>query len=142
MHQTIPVTYIISGTPTQIPTKLSYKWNNEYDYMYDVNLVVTIEGVTYDLNDYIRELQKVLPPHIKIACCYSCRHGNFMPASGLDHEIFCLKDKVFNNKIDVCELLVIENECCSRKRKLLDYCDDYQPIDHDNYYTYNDWGLS
>lgn len=151
MQKTIPVTYIISGVPTQIPTKLSYKWDDEYDCMYDIHIVVEIEGVFYVSNhnryfeSEIKAFQKVLPHHIKIACCETCRHGNYCPYGDYENEIFCFKDKVFEKKFDVCDEFVREGkwqDVKHRARKLLDYCDDYQPIDHDNYYTYNDWGLS
>jgi hypothetical protein len=39
----------------------------------------------------VKYLQMELPGSIGIACCQSCRHGNFNPFGDLENEIFCLK---------------------------------------------------
>lgn len=96
----------------------------------------------YNNTEYaILYLQKVLPTNINIACCQSCRHGNFCPYGDNDNEVFCFNDITPNNKYDVCEVFS-ENSIFLKKRsrKLLDFCIEYKPISHDEYYTYNSWG--
>lgn len=110
MQETIPVTYIISGKPTQISTKLSYEWDDEEDYICKLELVVTIEGVTYKVNGFAHALRKLLLQHIKIVCCGSCRHGNYCPYGDNENEIFCFKDKVFEKKFDICDEFTNEKE--------------------------------
>jgi hypothetical protein len=88
----------------------------------------------------IANLQRALPPNIKIASCQSCRHGNFCPFGDRDNEVFCFKDIEINDKSNLCKLFSDNINCIKiRSRKLLDFCKDYKPISHSEYYTYNDW---
>lgn len=117
--------------------------------MYNIHIVVEIEGVSYVSNNgknacfeyAVMAFQKMLPENIKIACCESCRHGNFCPYGDQENEVFCFKDKVFSEKMDVCNEFTNEKEYWTRSKKLLDYCDDYEPMDHENHYTYTSWDV-
>lgn len=73
--------------------------------------------------------------------CISCRYGNNCPYGG--SEIYCLKDYEFSNVLELCSLFddikmrdVIFSDC---KRDKNTCCDEYRPIDHGKYYTYNDF---
>jgi len=118
-------------------------------------LSLNIEGIDYlsnrncDNMEYaIIDLQKQLPDNIQIACCQSCKHGNFCPYGDIENEIFCLFDFNPKDKMDVVEIFNYseymkspEDGGCLRfpKKELLNYCEKYDKIDDDNYYTYNGW---
>ncbi|WP_010074051.1 hypothetical protein [Clostridium cellulovorans] len=57
----------------------------------------------------IKYLQKALPSNISIACCQSCRYGNFCPYGDNDNEVFCFKNLTPQNKADVCEIFSQDN---------------------------------
>lgn len=147
------VNYIIDGILSVIPTKMIYEKSNK-DEIKNIHYEINFENYCFKSNTYddtefaIKNLQQVLPQNISIACCQSCRHGNFCPYGDNDNEMFCLKDMIYNNKSDVCEIFdTCENYSKNydflrtRRRKLLDFCTDYKPISYNEYYTYNDWGL-
>lgn len=139
------VNYIIDGMLSAIPTKMIYEESNENEIKnirYEINLKNRhFVSDASDATEYaIINLQRVLPPNISIACCQSCRHGNFCPYGDYDNEIFCLKDMTANNKEDVCKLFSEKFDLLdTKKRKLLDICINYKPISDDEYYTYNNW---
>lgn len=141
------VNYIIDGMLYVIPTKMIYEQLNEdeirnihYEINFENHFVIT--NVCNYTEGSIINLQRVLPKNIIVACCQSCRYGNFCPYGDNDNEIFCLKNMTPKNKSDVCKIF-IENydSLTGRSRRLLDFCTDYKPISHNEYYTYNDWGL-
>jgi len=142
------VNYFIEGNRTVIPTKMVYEEQNEDEYLsihYEVELndqsYVSRASVCTEFA--VIALQKALPGNMSIACCQSCRHGNFCPFGDQEDEIFCFKDTQFHNKYDVVEKFSNRDESLTaRKRKLLAYCSDYKPISHQQFYTYNDWGIN
>ena len=114
-----------------------------------VGLKVIIDGAEYMTpdNHYYMEgavhaLQKALPVNVKIACCQTCRHGNFDPFGDWDDKIYCLVNHNPNNKIDVCDIIVLDNAATDNllpRYELLHWCDKYKRINMDEHYTYNDW---
>lgn len=139
------VNYLIDGIISTIPTKMIYEKSDENEFKnihYEVDFPKhNIISKTCDVIEYATVyLQKVLPSNISIACCQSCRHGNFCPYGNFDNEIFCLKDIITNDKRDVSNFFDKNNDNLElRRRKLLDFCGEYKPIFDDEYYTYNDW---
>lgn len=142
------VNFIIDGKYSVIPTKAVYDQLNDDDIIvyYEVNLdnKSYTSKETYTTEYAILNFQSILPQNIKIACCQSCRHGNFCPYGCEDNELFCLKGRTPSNKMDVCGIFSDyhtgkDNWLSSRSRKLLDFCIDYSPIDSQTFYTYNDW---
>ena len=79
---------------------------------YITKLNVVVEGVEYAINEnsYMEGsiicLQKQFPKSIKIACCQTCRHGNFCPFGDNDNEIFCLKNFTPKDKSDVVDIFI------------------------------------
>ncbi len=74
--------------------------------------------------------------------CSSCKYGNNCPYGGSD--LYCLKEYNFKDVMELCNLFdspktrdnIFEN--CKRSE---DYCcEDYEAIDHNIYFTYNDFG--
>lgn len=139
------VNYLIDGIISTIPTKMIYEKSDENEFRnihYEVDFPKhNIISKTCDVIEYATVyLQKALPTSISIACCQSCRQGNFCPYGNFDNEIFCLKDIITNDKSDVCNFFDKNNDNLeSRRRKLLDFCGEYKPLFDDEYYTYNDW---
>ena len=141
----LQLNYMIDGSLTVIPTKVICERSVEndiqkihYELTWKNNNIVS--KVCSDTEYAIVKLQEVLPPNIFIACCHSCRHGNFCPFGDNDNEIFCFKDKAPKDKNDVCEFFSDHASLGVRNKKLLDFCNDYNPISrNDEYYTYNDW---
>ncbi len=74
--------------------------------------------------------------------CNNCRYGNNCPYGGSD--VYCLKDYEFNSVIELCGLfddLKIRDEIFENRRRNENFCcEKYEPIDHDKYFTYNDFG--
>ncbi|GAA0180860.1 hypothetical protein SH2C18_34800 [Clostridium sediminicola] len=144
---TLNVNYIIDDILSVIPTKVIYQQSNKNEIQnihYEINFENHrfISNASDDTEFAIINLQRVIPPNISIACCQSCRHGNFCPYGDNDNEIFCLKNMIFNNKSEICKIFTEDYDVLrKRSRKLLDFCTDYKPISHNVYYTYNDWGL-
>lgn len=141
------VNYIIDGILSVVPTRMFYEQSNE-DEIQNIHYEVQLNNHRFlskssDVTESaITHLQRELPINISIACCQSCRHGNFCPYGDNDDEVFCLKDKTLNNREDVVGFFSKQDKSFGeRSRKLLDFCSDYKPISHNEYYTYNDWGL-
>jgi len=141
------VNYIIDGILLTIQTKMIYEQTNE-DELQDIHYAINwkndhfISRASSITEGAVINLQNALPSNISVACCQSCRHGNFCPYGDQDNEIFCLKDMIFNNKSEVCDFFSENrNSLNSRSRRLLEFCTDYKPISHNEYYTYNDWML-
>ncbi len=138
------VNYIIDGILSVIPTKMIFEQLNE-DEIQSIHFELDLGNRQFVSNSSdvtelaIVNFQQILPSNINIACCESCRHGNFCPFGDNDNEVFCFKDLSFSNKMDVCDFFN-NNYPEDRIRKLLDYCTDYKSITNE-YYTYNDWGL-
>ena len=147
MEDIINVNFIIDGTRTLMPIKMVYEQADE-DETKNIHYEIDMENNYFiaDSSDVteiaVTNLRKALPPDISIACCQSCRHANFNPYGDNDNEVFCLKGFTPNNKNDVCEIFSNGyNSLKAKSRKLLDYCSEFKPISHNDYYTYNDWGL-
>ena len=119
-------------------------------------LSLNIEGVEYlsnrnrdNMEFAVIDLQRQLPPTVQIICCQSCKYGNFCPYGDMENEIFCLFGFTPQNKMDVVDIFhsrnymgPIDNMVARRwfpVNEMLHYCDKYDKIDDDNYYTYNDW---
>lgn len=141
----LEVNYIIDGILCVIPTKVIYEKSHEikipriYYEIKGEKLNVTSQ-ISGDTESSIVKLQQALPSNVRIACCQSCRNGNFCPYGDCDNEIFCLKDIIVNDKNDVCEFFTTNHDLVRiTSRKLLHFCSDYEPICHSKYYTYNDW---
>lgn len=139
------VHYIIDGILTEVPTNMLYEQSDEDERRsihYEVNFgnQHLISCSADDTEFAVKNLKRVLPTNIMIACCQSCRHGNFNPYGDYDNEIFCLKDMTYNNKMEVCEIFSEKYDLLkARRRKLLDFCSDFMPLFDEEYYTYNDW---
>ena len=141
------VNYLIDGKLSIKQTKMFYEQLNE-DEMKNIHFEVQLNNhriysKSSDSIEYgIKYLQKQLPDNVNIACCQSCRHGNFNPIGDIENQLFCLKDKTICNRNDVVEIFSKQDiDLETRRRKLLDFCNDFQPIAHNEKYTYNDWGL-
>ena len=143
----LDINYIVDDILSVIPTKVIYEQSDKTqteEIHFELNLggYNIITRVHTEIEYAIKYLQKSLPSNMSIACCQSCRHGNFCPYGDNDNEVFCFKDITPNNKDDVCEVFYKDSVFIKgRGRKLLDFCIEYKPILHDEYYTYNDWGL-
>ncbi|MFJ7935532.1 hypothetical protein [Sporosarcina sp. NPDC096371] len=144
---TLNVNYIIDGKITVIPTKMFYEQLDE-DELQNIGFEVKVNNhqiqskLSSSIEYAVKYLQKELPDNIGIACCQSCRHGNFNPFGDLENEIFCLKDKTLLNRDDAVKTFSKRDKSFgTRSRKLLDFCKDYKPISENEKYTYNDWGL-
>jgi len=120
---------------------------NEHEELDIIKLRVVIEGIKYNntkefvnMEYAIVDLQKQIPDNVQIACCQTCKHGNFCPFGDAENEIFCLINYIPKNKADVVEIFisVLESEVELSKNELLFWCEKYQKNDKD-YYTYNDW---
>jgi hypothetical protein len=139
------VNYFIDGIISTIPTKMVYEQLDENEFRnihYEVSFGKhnIISKTCHSIEYATAYLQKSLPSNVSIACCQSCRHGNFCPYGNIENEIFCLKDITPNDKRDVCDFFDENSDSIkARSRKLLDFCKEYKPISNDKYYTYNDW---
>lgn len=144
---TLNVNYIIDGKITAIPTNMSYEQLDDDEFQnirfeVQVNNRLIQSKLSSSIEYAVKYLQKELPNNIGIACCQSCRHGNFNPFGDLENEIFCLKDKSLLDWDDVVKIFSEQDKSFgTRSRKLLDFCKDYKPISENEKYTYNDWGL-
>lgn len=144
-EETLIVHYIIDGILKEVPTIMFYEQSDEEEirnihYEVDFRNQQLISNSADDTEFAVKNLKRVLSPNIMIACCQSCRHGNFNPYGDNDNEIFCLKDITYNNKMDVCGIFAEKYDLLiMRKRKLLDFCIKYIPISDKEDYTYNDW---
>lgn len=143
------ITFIIDETRILIPVKMVYEQVNKDEIAnihYEVNIGNhRLIADSSDVTEFaVKNLRKVLVPlYISIACCQSCRHGNFNPYGDIDNEIFCLKDFKPSDRGEVCQIFSDSRNSGLHRvrcRKLLDFCTDYKPMSHDEYYTYNDWG--
>ncbi len=139
--------FIIDGKISIIPTRMSYSQANEEEFQ-NIRFEVQINNSPFQSQssgsvEYaLKHLQTELPDNIKIACCQSCRHGNFNPYGDSDNEIFCFKDKIFRNRDDVVEIYSKQDSSIDkRRRKLHDFCKSYQPVSRNVKYTYNDWDI-
>ena len=110
-----------------------------------VGLQMIVDGIEYKtphsnwyMENAVMYLQNVLPEHIDIACCQSCRHGNFCPVGDFDDKIFCLLGYKPHDKADVA-IILHKNRGDLPRYELLHWCDRYEKIDTNKYYTYNDW---
>ncbi|MDR3598045.1 hypothetical protein [Clostridium sp.] len=146
MNETIlKVNYLIEGIISTIPTKMIYEQSKENELSnihFEINFGKhNIKSKTCNAIEYATVcLQKALPANISIACCQSCRYGNFCPYGDADNEIFCLKNVIPRDKEDVCTFFAENRENLEdRTRKLLDFCKEYKPMADNKYYTYNDW---
>jgi len=117
---------------------------NEEEELDNLKLKTIIDGVEYsntkefaEIEYAIVDIQKQLPTNIQIACCQSCKHGNFCPFGNAQNEIFCLINYNPKSKMDVVDIFSSPAYEKLPKNELLFWCEKYQPIDDD--YVYNDW---
>jgi len=132
-------------------------WEYEKAYRrYILYLSLNIENVKYEIGEeYVNmeyaviDLQKQLPENIQIVCCQNCKHGNYFPYGDIENQIFCFLNFNPKDKNDVVEIfnssvyMSLSREMAARldfpANELLHYCEKYEKIDDDAYYTYNDW---
>jgi hypothetical protein len=139
----LEVKYLVDKNILTIPTTICSRHDNN-DELESLYFKVIIENIEYisDASDTtekaVYNLQKILLPNIRIMCCQSCIHGNFCPFGDNDDEVFCFKDKRFNNKHELCDQFGTESYPL-RSHRLLDYCDDYKPLVGNSEYVYNSW---
>ncbi|WP_431028901.1 hypothetical protein [Lysinibacillus sp. LZ02] len=147
IEKTVSVYYVINDKPTNILTKVFYSHTVDGDlahihYEVDIDNRRFCSAATSNTELAVENLQKILPPNIKITCCQTCRYGNFCPYGDQDNEIFCLHSMKITDKSDVCHLFTSSKTLDKRKRHLLDICPNYKPICDKEHYTYNDWNTS
>ena len=74
--------------------------------------------------------------------CGTCRYGNNCPYGGTD--LFCLRGYSFHSVMELCARFdnsEIRDELFNGRKQDIDFlCDNYAPIDHSRYFTYNDFG--
>jgi len=155
----LKINYTTDGKSSAIPTKMFYEYLDEYeDEFGSVYLEINFENrniqsrVESSLEMAIKSLEYNLPDSMSIACCRSCRYGNFNPFGDLENEIFCLKGEKIRDKCDMVDLVSRSNlfndqkdgfNLLVRKRPLLYFCEDFELITPDEkYYVYNDWGYT
>lgn len=144
----LKVNYIIAGTIYEVPTKMFYRIGADGEYR-DIHFEVSLENrllksISSDRMEYaILYLKRQLPENIAIACCQSCRYGNFCPYGNKENEIFCFKNILVSSKEAVCRIFIENPELLEgMSRSLLSICEAYAPIDEKDYYTYNSWNYS
>lgn len=93
---------------------------------------------SFEMEFAVINLQRILPGNAQIACCQSCRHGNYCPLGTNENEIFCLMNYNPENKNDVIDIMTSIEDDLLPKHELLYWCDKYDKINK-NYYVYNDW---
>ena len=102
------VNYIIDGILSVIPTKIIFEKLNE-DELQSIHFELDLGNRQFVSNSSnvaelaIVNFQQILSSNINIACCESCRYGNFCPYGDNENEIFCFKYVSFSNKMDVCD---------------------------------------
>ena len=150
----LDVKYLLEGVLTSTPTKMFYEYLDEYeDEFKSIYLEVEIENkniqseISSSLEMSIQSLEYNLPDNVHVACCQSCKYGNFNPFGDQENEIFCFKGLEIHSKEDVVNLVLGTNseqvdgfDILDRKRPLLHFCKDYEAILPNNeQYAYNDW---
>lgn len=143
------ITLISSLGKIVVPIQIAY--NDDEDAIESVSKISLVyknieyqgSGTDYLWVDTFVDLQRKLPDDVKIACCMTCQHGNMCPYGNATNELYCTKDLLIKNKMDMCNLFdsVDSIDSCSR-RKVFSYnsCDDFV-YQSDKYYTYNDFLL-
>jgi len=118
---------------------------NEEEELDNLVLKTVVDGVEYantkefsEIEYAIVDLQKQLPDNIQVACCLSCKYGNFCPYGNAQNEIFCLINFSPKNKVDVIDIFDSIGNENNIIKELLFWCERYQIADA-AYYTYNDW---
>jgi len=78
--------------------------------------------------------------NLNIACCSTCKHGNYCPLGDNDGEIFCLINYTPKDRNDVVDIYIkySSGEISLPIYPLLHKCEQYEVM-NDEYYTYNDW---
>ncbi len=145
-EQIINVQYAIDGKMEVIPTKMVYEKSNDPNKESKIRIHFELEyknielsSAPHDVMEFaIISLQKALPEDINIACCQSCMHGNFCPFGDQENEAFCLKHLKPKNARDIVAFFD-DYDYIRFRKKLLDYCSEYRPIDEQECYTYNSW---
>jgi len=81
-------------------------------------LGLNIGGIEY-INDRdfspegaVRDMQKQLPDNILIACCQTCKHGNYNPLGDYENEIYCLLSYIPREKADVVYIIATATRSC------------------------------
>jgi len=94
----------------------------------------TGRGTDWLFVDTFADLQTKLPEDVKIACCMTCRHGNFCPYGNQENQLFCTKG------LDITEDSINGPSVCSVERAVtaFDVCRDFV-YQSDAFYTYNDY---
>lgn len=131
---------------TVVPMQIAYNDDEDaIDPVSEISLVYNDikyqgNGTNYLWVDTFVDLQRKLPDDVKIACCMTCQHGNMCPYGNATNELYCTKDLLIKNKVDMCNLFDSTDAYSKRKIFSCDYCDDFV-YQSDDYYTYNDYLL-
>lgn len=144
-EKNLEVNYIIDEKLFAVLTKAIYEKSKEGEiqriHYYVKSKYFNVTSEPSANTEYsIVNLQRALPSNVKIACCQSCRNGNFCPYGDDDNEIFCLKDILISSKNSAIKFFEKNLDLARiRSRKLLHFCKYYEPICHSKHYTYNSW---
>ena len=128
---------------TIVPVKLNYI-DDEYDRKPMSEIQLIYHGVCYQgkgtdwfWSDAFADLQKNLPQGVRLACCMTCRHGNMCPYGNEVNQMFCTKEFVISNKMDMCKLFDT-TDAYGRGVSVFNYCADFVEQSEDAY-TYKDY---
>ena len=125
-------TSITLHTPNgDVPTLLDMTYSQEADTL---QLQLCYDGTSYQtpavfagIERAFAALQRLLPEHVYLQCCLTCRHGNFCPVGSDFNEIFCTKDLKISEKADLFFPTEDADERSRRQRAYCDCCTAYAP---------------
>ena len=83
-------------------------------------------------------LQKQLPEGVELKFCLSCRYGNQCPFSNNFDFLYCMKDVIVKDKMDIVSHIEDAVEEARRSRCATDVCSDWER-QCDDYYVYSDY---
>jgi len=138
---------IIDGNKELHPIQKIILGFNERDELDVFKLKAVVDGAEYtsskehcEMEFAVIDFQRQLPGDFLIACCQTCKHGNFNPFGDLENEIFCLIDYHYIDKSDVCDIFgsLAAGDMIAVKHDLLYCCDKHGVICGKNF-SYNDW---
>ncbi len=147
LETTIAITYISNGIFLEVPTKMLFRKcmdeacrDIHFEVLLDNNVIKS--KASHSMEYAIAYLQKQLPEGIAIACCQSCRYGNFCPLGDMENEIFCFKGISADSREAILKVFIEKPDLLTdRSRNLLSICGAFMPINERNHYTYNSWNL-